>query len=171
MKTQKLPAIKRLRTFYASYNHNHKCRMSLSIAPQATSMLMLLWIIDPDCLLDHGFHRDCFDTGSKSLTATSRPATTRRRCRIPPAMMEPSPFKRLTTLRKKAIRQSRLHSFSHLVCQLHFYTNVTNFSVVLITLPTVIVGKCPLTGQETPNGYEHRNGRYYKVNVCALCST
>ena len=43
----------------------------------------------------------------------------------------------------------------------------TNFSVVLITLPTVIVGKCPLTGQETPNGYEHRNGRYYKVNTYA----
>ena len=40
------------------------------------------------------------------------------------------------------------------------------FSVVLAALPRVTVGKCPLTGEPTPSGYEHRNGRYYKVFIC-----
>ena len=41
----------------------------------------------------------------------------------------------------------------------------TYFSVVLISLPAVIDGKCPLTGAPTPSGYQHMNGRYYRVSA------
>ena len=77
-------------------------------------------------------------------------------------MKESLPYQLLITIGIKSTNPMPLsHSLTPMPKALHTY-----FSVILLSLPAVIDGnKCPLTGAPTPSGYQHMNGRYYKVNA------